>query len=121
MSQRILVVDDELPVVALLREGLAPAGFEVEGAHSAAEALELVRERLFDAAIIDFMLPDLNGVMLHSRIRQFDPELALHTLFISGHSQTEDDLSYYSAVGGFIEKPFDLSEVVAAIRSLIGD
>ena len=121
MSQRVLVVDDEAPVVELLREGLAPAGYEVEGAPSAAAALELIRDRLFDAAIIDFVLPDMNGLMLHSRIRQLDPELAQNTVFISGHAQTDDDLSYYAAVGGFIEKPFELSDVVAAIRTLIGD
>jgi DNA-binding response OmpR family regulator len=119
MSKRILVVDDEAQLLDLLREGLSAEGYAVDGAGNGAEALALVRQNLYDAAILDFVLPDMNGVMLHSRIRQLDTDLARNTMFVSGQPQRKDDLDYYrSAAGGFLSKPFDLREVVAAIREM---
>jgi DNA-binding response OmpR family regulator len=119
VPKRILIVDDEEPVVELLREALVGAGYTVDGAPNGAAALALVRDNLYDAAILDFVLPDMNGVMLHSRIRQLDGELARNTVFISGQTQQRDDLEYYrSAGGGFLSKPFELRDVLEALREM---
>lgn len=120
MSWRILVVDDEIPLLELMREGLSAEGFVVDGAATAAEALELVRTNLYDAAILDFALPDMNGVMLHHRIRQMDRELGQRTLFISGQTQSADDLGYFSSAGsGFLPKPFDMRAVLDGLHRLL--
>lgn len=121
MAHRILVVDDEIPIQDLLRDALGAAGFEVATAGDAAAALALVRDNLFDAAILDFALPDMNGVMLHHRLRQLDGELAEKCLFVSGHTQTEDDRGYFDdSAGGFLSKPFDVREIVDALHRIIG-
>ena len=118
--KRILVVDDEAPIVSLLQSTLSEAGFEVDGAQNAADALSLVKDNLYDVAIVDFVLPDMNGVMLHSKIRQMDQDLGQRTIFISGVAQTEGDLSYYTqTAGGFLQKPFDTNDVVACVRKLL--
>ena len=88
-SRRILVVDDEKEVVEVLKEWLEQQGYAVDAAYAASGALRLVREHIFDAAILDFNLPDMDGVMLHRQIRQMDEELAQRTLFTSGLIQTE--------------------------------
>ncbi len=122
MAQRILIVDDEQAVVEVLSEGLAQAGFYVDGAHDAASALALVKDNLYDAAILDFALPDMNGVMLHSRIRQLDADLGDRTLFMSGEPQTDANMIYYASEGSeFIPKPFDLRDVINAVKRLLGD
>jgi len=121
-SKRILVVDDEQPILDLLEEALGAQGFVVHSALDAAGAVELVKEQIFDAAILDFNLPDMDGVMLHRQIRQMDEELARNTVFTSGLVQTDNHMGYYVAHGGgFIAKPFDVQEVVDALLRLWGE
>ena len=118
-SKRILVVDDEPEIVELLTDILTGHGYEVDSAYRAKEALELVRASIYDAAILDFNLPDMDGVMLHRKIRQMDEELADATLFTSALVQSDKNLGYYSAHGhGFLHKPFDVVEVLDALQSL---
>jgi DNA-binding response OmpR family regulator len=120
MALRVLIVDDEPDIVDLLSEILTSAGFEVSGAFHAAGALEQIKAQIFDAAIIDFNLPDMNGVMLHRQIRQMDEELAQRTLFTSGQMQTDHDLDYYMVYGGgFLSKPFEVEEVLSALDKTI--
>lgn len=121
-SKRILVVDDEREIVDLLVEVLSLRGFEVDAALDAAGAVEFVRQNIYDAAILDFNLPDMNGVMLHRQIRQMDTELADRTLFTSGLVQSEKNLGYYAAYGkGFLSKPFDIQELLDALHNLWGE
>lgn len=121
MGKRILVVDDEKDILEMLCEFLSNRGFEVDAAPSAQEALERIRETIYDAAVLDFNLPDMDGVMLHRRIRQMDKELAGKTLFMSGMVQSDQNLGYYAAQSaGFISKPFQVDEVLAALHSLLG-
>ena len=65
MTKRILVVDDEPSIVELLQDVLSVEGFLVDAAPNAAGALDRIREHIYDAAILDFNLPDMDGVMLH--------------------------------------------------------
>ena len=119
-TKRILVVDDEVIVVDLLTAILTDQGFEVDFALDAASALAKVRESIFDAAILDFNLPDMNGLMLHREIRQMDEELADNTLFASGVEQSEKNLDYYTSYGkGFLSKPFEVQEVLSAVNRLL--
>ena len=118
-SKRILVVDDESHIIDLLRDILAINGHRIDAAPEASFALALVRENIYDAAIIDFNLPDMDGVMLHRQIRQMDEELAARTLFTSGLAQSEKNLGYFHAYGkGFLSKPFDAQEVLDSLEQL---
>jgi two-component system NtrC family sensor kinase len=117
---RILVVDDEARIVELLREVLVGQGYEVDSAADAQGALDLIRENIYDAAFLDFNLPDMDGVMLHHEIRQMDPELGSRTIFMSGLVQSEDNLGYYAAYGsGFLPKPFEVRDVLSAVRRVV--
>ena len=119
-TTRILVVDDEESVRNLLRDALTETGWVVDMAGTGAEALQLVRDNLYDAAVLDFALPDTNGVMLHRKIREMDPELAQRTLFISGVAQSDQRLDYFGADGiGFVSKPFDVWEVVSRLQKIV--
>ena len=120
MAVRVLIVDDEPDIVDLLAEILTTSGFEVGSALDAKGALKLIKEQIFDAAIIDFNLPDMNGVMLHRQIRLMDEELAQRTLFTSGQVQSDQDLDYYMVYGGgFLSKPFELEQVLSALDKAI--
>jgi DNA-binding response OmpR family regulator len=121
-GERILVVDDEVDIVELLRDVLVADGYAVDTAPDAGSALQLIRENIYDLALIDFNLPDMDGVMLHHQIRQMDAELAASTIFMSGLLQSEDNLGYYmSNSGGFLAKPFDIAEVLRRVLAVIRD
>ena len=120
-GERILVVDDEADIVELLRDVLAAEGYVVDAAPDAAAALTLVRENIYDAALLDFNLPDMDGVMLHRQIRQMDAELASRAIFMSGLLQSDGNLGYYmSQSGGFLAKPFDIGDVLRQVRAVLG-
>jgi two-component system NtrC family sensor kinase len=119
-GKRLLVVDDEEDILDLLRDVLTSEGYVVDTAPSAEEALELIHENIYDAAILDFNLPDMDGVMLHRQIRQKDTDLARRSVFMSGLVQSDTNLGYYAAQGaGFLSKPFDIEDVLAAVRNLL--
>ena len=121
-ATRILVVDDEESIRDLLRDALVEIGWAVDTAATAAEALQLIKENLYDAAVLDFALPDINGVMLHRKIREMDAELAQATLFISGVAQSDQRLDYFGADGiGFLSKPFDVQEVLIRLQKIVGE
>ena len=121
-ATRILVVDDEESIRDLLQDALVEVGWAVDTAATAAEALQLIKENLYDAAVLDFALPDINGVMLHRKIREMDPELAQATLFISGVAQSDQRLDYFGADGiGFLSKPFNVQEVVTRLQKIVGE
>lgn len=121
-GERILVVDDESDIVELLRDVLTAEGYAVDAAPTAAVALQLIRENIYDLALLDFNLPDMDGVMLHREIRQMDAELAGRAIFMSGLLQSDANLGYYmSQSGGFLAKPFDLRDVLRQVRSALGD
>ena len=121
-GERILVVDDEADIVELLREVLEADGYVVDTAPDAGEALRLIRQNIYDLALLDFNLPDMDGVMLHHQIRQIDTDLASCTIFMSGLLQSEDNLGYYlSQSGGFLAKPFDVAEVRRRVFLVLGE
>jgi two-component system NtrC family sensor kinase len=119
-DERLLVVDDEVEILELLKDVLSGAGYQVDGAPDARSALDLIRDHIYDAAIVDFNLPDMDGVMLHRQIRQMDSDLANKTIFMSGLVQNDSNLDYYAAAGGgFLAKPFDVQMVVQAVQNVI--
>jgi len=121
-GERILVVDDEAEIVELLRDVLAAEGYVVDAAQDAGAALQLIRENIYDVALLDFNLPDMNGVMLHHQILQMDAELASSTIFMSGLIQSDENLGYYmSQSGGFLAKPFDIRDVLRQVLAVLGD
>src|SRR5437660_1468411 len=69
---RILVVDDEVAILRLLKEALTQWGYQVTGATSAAEALQALRGDMFDAVITDIRMPDMNGLGLLKEIKRHD-------------------------------------------------
>jgi len=121
-GERILVVDDEADIIELLRDILVGEGFVVDVAAEANAALTLIRENIYDLAILDFNLPDMDGVMLHHQIRQMDEELASRTIFMSGLVQSDENLGYYTShSAGFLAKPFDIADVLRDVRDVLAE
>jgi DNA-binding response OmpR family regulator len=118
----IVVADDDPDIVTLVSGVLSKAGFEIVPATNGADALELVRSRRPDLAVLDVSMPSLDGLEVLRSIRS-DPEVAdLPVILLSARAQEEDVRNGY-AVGAskYMRKPFSPRELVAVARDLVSD
>ncbi len=114
---KVLVVDDEGPIVRILSHTLRRAGCEVYETLSSQEALKIAAKlgKDLDVLITDIILPDLGGSELAQRLRQDHPELKV--LFVSGYSEQAHKLE--SGVTAFLAKPFSSEDLLQALNGLL--
>ncbi|MEW5805957.1 MAG: response regulator [Acidobacteriota bacterium] len=119
-KKKIIIVDDEKDIRELVTEVMIGEGFEVDAAATGHEALDLVKNNIYDVAIIDFNLPDMDGLTLHHEFKVMDKELADNTIFISGLIQSKDNLDYFfTHSAGFLPKPFRIKDLIFSIKKLV--
>jgi two-component system OmpR family response regulator len=115
---RVLVVDDEASLADLLQMAFKLEGWEVRTAPDGITALKVAREFRPDAAVLDIMLPDFDGLQLMQRIRADGNSTPI--LFLTAKDALEDRIAGLTAGGDdYVTKPFSLEEVVARVRGLI--
>lgn len=114
----LLVVDDEPSIRELLSASLRFAGFHVLAAADGHEALDHQAGAQIDLAVLDIMLPDMDGFEVLRRLRERAPDLPV--LFLTARDDIKDKVQGLT-VGGddYITKPFSLEEVVARIRAVL--
>ena len=114
----LLVVDDEPSIRELLSASLRFAGFRVLTTADGHEALDHQAGSHIDLAVLDIMLPDMDGFEVLRRLRERAPELPV--LFLTARDDIKDKVQGLT-VGGddYITKPFSLEEVVARIRAVL--
>ncbi len=116
-TQRILVVDDEPQILRALRVVLRDAGFEVVPAETGAEALDRAAVRPPEAAIVDLMLPDLDGIELTRRLREWSE---MPILVLSAVGEEEQKVRALEAgADDYITKPFGSRELVARLQAAL--
>jgi two-component system KDP operon response regulator KdpE len=113
----VLVVDDEPQIVRALKVVLREAGFQAVPAETAAQALDLAAVRPPEAAIIDLVLPDLDGVELTRRLREWSE---MPILVLSAVGEEEQKVSALEAgADDYITKPFGTRELVARLHAVL--
>src|SRR6184192_475330 len=112
----ILVVDDEEIMREILETLLTREGYDVRLASSGAEGLEMARALPFDAAIVDIMMPGIDGIATLDELKRIDEDLAV--VIITAYGSIESAISAMKA-GAFdyITKPFKNDEVVVVVRN----
>ncbi|HEY7455304.1 MAG TPA: response regulator transcription factor [Thermoleophilaceae bacterium] len=116
-GERVLVCDDELQILRALRVILGDAGFEVSTAGTAEEALDRAAVGPVDAAILDLVLPDGNGVDVCRAIREWS-DMPIVVLSAIG----EEDQKVRALEAGaddYVTKPFGSKELVARLRAAL--
>jgi CheY-like chemotaxis protein len=114
----ILVVDDDLPILALMRTLLREFGFEAVTAESGGQAITEARARRPSAALIDRNMPDMTGDDLIRALRN-EPGLdSLPIIIVSGQAVSASELATLGADGA-IMKPFDVMELINQLRSFV--
>jgi two-component system OmpR family response regulator len=116
--QRILVVDDEPSIVDAVATALRYEGYEVEEASTGLEALAAVGREEPDLIVLDWMLPDIDGLEVGRRLRERGFRMAV--LFLTAKDATEDKVEALRAGGDdYVTKPFSLAEIVARIEAIL--
>jgi DNA-binding response OmpR family regulator len=115
---RILVVEDDKKIASFVAKGLREAGFAVDCADNGADGLERALHQSYDAAVIDVMLPKLDGLSIIERLRLqkiFTPVLILSAM------RSVDDRVKGLQTGGddYLTKPFSFTELLARVQALI--
>ena len=117
-DQRILVVDDEPSIVDAVATALRYEGYDVEEATSGRAAVSAVARAEPDLVILDWMLPDLEGIEAGRRIRSQGFKTAI--LFLTAKDATENKVEALRAGGDdHVTKPFSLAEVVARVQAIL--
>jgi two-component system response regulator PilR (NtrC family) len=115
-SGTILVVDDEEIMREILETLLTREGYEVRLAASGAEGLELARAVPFDAAIVDIMMPGLDGIATLDELKRIDEDLAV--IIITAYASVESAISAMkTGAFDYITKPFKNEEVLVVVRN----
>ncbi len=114
---KILVVDDDNHIRELIKVFLENSAYEVEEASNGEEALEKVYDSKIDLAIVDVMMPKVNGLDLCKEIRK---DYDFPILMLTAKGETRDIVKGFGAgVDDYMSKPFDLEELDVRIKALL--
>ncbi len=115
---RVLVVEDDKKIAAFVMNGLRQAGFAVDHAGDGEEGVHLAMHESYDAAVIDIMLPKLDGLSLIDEIRRSGVKTPV--LILSARRTVDDRVKGLEAGGDdYLTKPFAFSELLARVQALI--
>lgn len=113
-NDSILVVDDDLDFLEIIKRILVSKGYEVETAPSASEAIARIKEHFYNATILDISLPDTDGIELLSRLLEMHPDII--AIMLTGHSSLQNAIqSLNRGAFAYLEKPLDPDNLLSVI------
>ncbi len=120
MTQRILVVDDEPDITALVAYHLAKAGYRVSTASNGPEALRAVREERPDLVVLDLMLPGASGYDVLTEIRAREETKDIGVILLTARREEVDRIRGFSlGTDDYLSKPFSPQELVLRVGALL--
>jgi two-component system response regulator CpxR len=115
---RLLIIDDDVELCALVRENIESEGFEVEAVHEPEQGLAKVRSGLYALLILDVMLPGMSGFEVLRKIRGIPSELPVLLLTARGE-EVDRIVGLELGADDYLPKPFHPRELVARIRAIL--
>lgn len=117
-AERILIVDDELPIREMMQEILEREGYQAIAVGSGDEALSMAEGQDFDLLIADIKMPQMDGLELVQKFRELSPETI--PMLITGHASVETaQMAVREGVYDYIVKPFERSDLCAAVAQAL--
>ena len=117
MSLNIIVVDDTILNVVLLEEICKEEGHNVDSFTNPLEALESIKQKEYDLAFIDYMMPELNGIELIKQIKQIQPNV-ISVMITAADSQEVKLKALEAGASEFLSKPIDISEMMIRLKNM---
>ena len=120
MVARVLVVEDEEALCALLEYNLTREGFDVVICQNGEEALDLMKDEKPDLMILDWMLPHVSGIELCRRIRAQSETREMPIIMLTARSEEEDRIrGLDTGADDYLTKPFSVTELVARMKAVL--
>jgi DNA-binding response OmpR family regulator len=115
---RVLIIEDDRQISNFIAKGLIQANFAVDQAFDGEDGLYLARQKVFDAAIVDLMLPGISGLSLIESLRR--EKINTPVLILSAKHSVDDRIKGLESGGDdYLVKPFVFGELLARLQSLI--
>ncbi|MEN6423182.1 MAG: response regulator transcription factor [Smithella sp.] len=115
---RLLLIEDDRKIADFIRRGLREAGFAVDHAENGIDGLDLALTEPYDAAVIDIMLPGLDGLSIIEKMR--NRRIKTPILVLSAKGTVDDGIiGLQTGADDYLTKPFSFSELLARVQALI--
>ena len=116
LGHRLLIVDDDPELLRFLMEELTEQGLHCDGANCGGDALLQLRQEQFDLVLLDWTLPDFDGIEICRRLRSSGDTTPV--LMLTAHDDVDDRvLALDLGVDDYLTKPFELKELHARVRA----
>ncbi len=113
---RVLIVDDERDFATAIVERLLRRGFTASAAFSGEQALEALKERTYDAIVLDLKMPGMDGLQTLQIIRQMDPEVQV--IVLTGHATVAAGIGGMQlGAADFLQKPVTIEKLCASLEA----
>lgn len=120
MAKKVLIVDDDELILMALTELLQPEGYEITTTTSGVEALQILNREVFDLAVLDIIMPTMDGIELCRRIRERDDLKRMPVIFLSAKSQEEDRAAGLGAGADlFLSKPISPEKLLKILAGAV--
>jgi DNA-binding response OmpR family regulator len=117
----VLVADDDDDILTLVTFRLERTGYEIVAAHDGEEALRLAFEHAPDLAVLDVMMPKLDGYEVTTRLRQNDSTRRMPVILLTARVQEADIARGFEAgADDYVKKPFSPQELGARVQAILG-
>lgn len=120
MTEKILIVDDDVETLRLVGLMLQRQGYQIMAANNGSQAISMAKSDTPDLIILDVMMPDMDGYQVTTELRK-DPELAdIPILMFTAKTQVDDKVAGYDAgVDDYLTKPVHPAELIAHLKALL--
>lgn len=116
---RVLLVDDEVELVSTLAERLSIRGIDADWVTSCEDALEKLKTKKYDLAVLDVKIPRISGIELGKRLKEKDPEMEF--IFMTGHGSDEDYKAGTAEAGTeyYLVKPVNIDVLIDKMNEVV--
>ena len=118
-KNKLLIVDDEVHILELLKYNLESNGYEVLEAETGEQALELLKVFRVDGVILDLMLPGIDGIDVLKRIRQSDHSTLPVIMLTAKNEEIDAVIGLEMGADDYIGKPFRTRELISRVKSVL--
>ena len=115
MSEKVLLVDDEIDFLEVMSQRMTARGLEITTAESAVQAISIIKKKTFDAVVMDFQMPGMNGMEALKIIKNNKPEMQV--ILLTAYATIEKTVEVIKAGAmDLLEKPADIDALIDKIK-----
>jgi CheY-like chemotaxis protein len=118
----VLIIDDDSAIRDLLRRVVSRKGWRAETANDGGEGIQMIGAALppgYAVILLDLMMPNINGFEVIEHFKTHDPAMLRRIVVVTASPKVDRARIYSELIGGLIEKPFDIGQLVSYLQPLV--